>query len=162
MHASAREWIAKHVAGRTFGDVVEVGSRNVNGGVRDLIVCASYVGVDLVAGDGVDIVGDARAMTFDADLVVCCEVLEHERHWGALLWRMWTWVRPGGALLVTAACEPRAPHGCGGGDVGEGEWYGNVDPWIFWMAAVGDGVFEHDDVAGDVRLMARKVRDGDA
>jgi hypothetical protein len=60
--------------------VVEIGGRNVNGSVRELFhpECA-YLSTDIAPGDGVDIVADGASLSLDiaADLVVCCEVLEH-------------------------------------------------------------------------------------
>ena len=63
--------------------LVDLGARDFNGGVRDLFPdAASYVGVDLAPGAGVDVVADAPPTGAQAgepppETVVCCEVLEH-------------------------------------------------------------------------------------
>lgn len=72
--------------------VLEIGARAaVNqeelSNLRALIPNASYVGVDMQAGPGVDLVADATALPFDNasfDLVLCLETLEHARE----PWRM--------------------------------------------------------------------------
>ena len=64
--------------------VLEVGSRNVNGSVRDILapLVSRYVGCDLEAGDGVDVVADATRLTDvfppeSFDVVISTEMLEH-------------------------------------------------------------------------------------
>jgi hypothetical protein len=157
MHPAAREFVRQHVTGRRFGSVVEVGALDVNGGVRDLIDCDRYVGVDRQAGPGVDLVANAHLLDHPAtvNLVVCCEVLEHDPEPRTLVERMFGWLAPDGMLVMTCATDPRAPHGCAGGEVGS-EWYGNVDPDD--LAGIGlPVVCEVDRVLGDLRVVL--VRD---
>lgn len=127
--------------------VLEFGSRNINGSVRYLAPYADWLGVDLVAGDGVDIVGDVTTVALgwgDWDVVVCCEVLEHvdddtaravvenaERH-----------LLPGGLFIATMAGRNRAPHSAiDGGPVRPGEFYRNVtvDMLTAWIDDAGFG-----------------------
>lgn len=119
-------------------EILEVGSRDVNGSVRPLFPSERYVGVDLVAGPGVDWVGDFRDWAqpgAELDLVVCTEVLEHSPHWRELLARAAQVLRPGGWLIVTAAADPRPPHSASdGGPLREGEPYGNLDPHALAIA----------------------------
>jgi len=69
--------------------VLEVGSYNVNGSLRDRIfgnLCvAEYVGVDLQLQQGyVDVVVDASALPFrdeSFDVVISTETLEHVEDW---------------------------------------------------------------------------------
>ena len=57
--------------------VLEIGSYDVNGSIRSLFDTEHYVGVDLVAGPGVDVVADGQSVDYpDAtfDVVLSCEV----------------------------------------------------------------------------------------
>lgn len=145
MHAEAFWYVHQAVAGRAFGSVLDIGGRNVNGTVRDLIRCDHYTTLDIAPGDGVDIVADAADWTptgtFDA--VVCCEVFEHTARWPEILATIATALPIGGLAIVTCAAPPRAPHSAiDGGPLREGEYYGNVEPALFAkevMAAGFDG-----------------------
>ena len=94
------------VAGRA---VIEVGSLNVNGSLREHVISlgpASYLGVDIQAGAGVDAVCDAddvvaRYGREQYDLVISTEVLEHVQHWRAVVSNLKQLARPGATLLLT-------------------------------------------------------------
>jgi SAM-dependent methyltransferase len=131
MHAAAYAYAARKLAAGHYPFVVEVGGRDINGGVRALFTCDAYVSIDLEPGPGVDVVGDALDWRppGHVDLVICCEVLEHEARQEELLRHMLGWLAPGGALLVTAGGPGREPHsGHDGGRVRPDEHYGNLDP----------------------------------
>jgi SAM-dependent methyltransferase len=106
MHASVLAWIAENVisnglAGKT---ALEVGSRNVNGSVRQFFD-GTYVGVDMAEGDGVDVVARADRLPFnDAsfEVVVSTEMLEHDPFFWLSMQEMGRVLAPGGMLLVTA------------------------------------------------------------
>lgn len=128
MHPEARQWVARW-ATTDACSVLEVGSLNVNGHVRDLFPNAAYTGLNDVDGIGVDIVADAAHWTPNRlyDVVVCCEVLEHAREWPQILATCGAALRAGGQLIVTCAGPGRAPHGQHGAPLPiEGEWYANV------------------------------------
>ena len=133
MHEAAYRWVAEKVAQfGPFEDVLEVGSRNINGTVRPLFGDAHYVGIDIVAGDGVDMVADALEVeTLNVyDAIVCCEVFEHEPRWPLIVDRFADWLIPGGAVLATMAGPGRLPHSAqDGGPLHAGEWYANIDPF---------------------------------
>lgn len=86
------------------GSVLEIGSYNVNGTARDAIRHASWLGVDMREGPGVDLVADASALPLEYgayDCVVIAECLEHCEDWRAVLSEGWRCLRIGGTLAVT-------------------------------------------------------------
>lgn len=163
MHAEARRFIDQQVSGHFFERVYEFGSRNVNGMVEDLIDRDLYWGIDLADGPGVSQIADAAKWTaiVTADLVVCCEVLEHAPDIEGIIASAARNLRSGGLLLVTCACPPRAPHsGVDGGEVRDDEFYRNVDPQEFEQLLTG-GVFEVEEfhvskTRGDLYVAARR------
>ena len=82
--------------------VLEVGSYNVNGSIRELFP-TPYTGMDIRPGEYVDVVGDV--MTHESpsrfNTIVCCETLEHLRLPWKAVERMGRWLEPGGYLIVT-------------------------------------------------------------
>ena len=95
------------------GRVLEVGSRNVNGTVRAFVPVT--VGIDLVAGKGVDRVLDAvelprhyPAGSFDA--VVSVDALEHCADWKGAVLGMWWCLKNGGTLALSAAMPGKGRH----------------------------------------------------
>ena len=162
MHAAAFDWVARH-APTEAAVVVEVGSRDVNGSVRPIFAfCDRYIGVDIAAGPAVDVVADFLAWDFSgADCVVCAEVLEHAPEWDEMVRHMADVVNVAGSVILTAACDPRAPHSAvDGGGLRAGEHYENVDPER--LAAVLDELFNDVTIDvtpdGDVRAVARGKR----
>src|SRR4051812_33449727 len=89
--------------------VLEVGSLDVNGTVRPIVVAlrpGRYVGVDLAPGPGVDEICDATELVrrFGSDvfdIVISTEMLEHVRDWRAVLSQLKRVLKPGGTLLLT-------------------------------------------------------------
>ena len=45
--------------------ILEIGSYDVNGTIRNLFASENYVGVDLVEGPGVDVVAGGQSVDFD-------------------------------------------------------------------------------------------------
>jgi SAM-dependent methyltransferase len=138
LHDSARQYVATVVAGQRYARVVEVGSRNVNGSIRELVDAATYVGIDLEDGPGVDVVADCRFWEppWKASLVLCCEVLEHAEDPQSVVDTCIGYLKPGGRLVLTCAGPGRAPHsGHDGGPVVD-EHYGNIEPDALekWLA----------------------------
>jgi SAM-dependent methyltransferase len=130
MHQAARDWIDK---ARANLSVCELGSYDVNGGIRDLFPGWSYVGVDSRPGKGVHVVADAATWDGDGrkfDVVVCCEVFEHCPTWMQVCRNAYRLLKPGGWFFVTAAGPGRQAHSCDAALMVEPypEWYGNVDP----------------------------------
>ena len=92
--------------------VLEIGSLNINGTVRDFFNAEEYVGVDVAEGAGVDVV--AYGQEVDAadgwfDCVVSAECFEHNPFWREPFANM---IRMSNRyVFFTCATEGRAEHG---------------------------------------------------
>lgn len=121
MHESVMAFGQAFVTARdiTGKRVVEVGSMNFNGSLRshvDALAPLCYIGVDFVAGNGVDVVCDAGDLVkhFGAhafDTVISTEMLEHAEDWRAAISAMKRVLVPGGFLLLTARAPGFKLHG---------------------------------------------------
>lgn len=115
MHGSVMLWVAQMVEKHDLTDrtVLEVGSYDVNGSVRSLFESDDYIGLDMNSGPGVNIVGSAHAVPFEADefeVVVCTEMLEHDsRFWETLL-EVKRVLKPGGFFVVTTRSNGFPQH----------------------------------------------------
>jgi SAM-dependent methyltransferase len=147
--------------------VLEFGSRDVNGTIRSIFPDEVYWGIDLSRGQGVDEVADAATYTFgmgSADIVVCCETLEHTRYVNEIIRNAYRNLVLGGWLVVTCATHPRAPHSAvDGGPLRKGEYYGNVKPEDLkkYAVDVGFNVYKLEVKTlprhgGDLYMVARK------
>jgi len=136
MHNEALRWLQSQVnsdpslKGR-YG--IDIGGRNINGGIKNLFDPAGWVALDHIAGSGVDIVADLRTFYPDKKwgLVTCTEVAEHLEgdDLPLLISTLWRCCAKDGAVLFTAAMDPRKPHNSVGVlGVPENEPYCNVDP----------------------------------
>jgi SAM-dependent methyltransferase len=90
--------------------ILEVGSRNVNGSVRNIIEKRAppkeYIGVDLEEGEGVDFVVPAEEIADyfgeeSFDVVISTEMLEHVEDWRLVIDNMKKVLRPGGVIYVS-------------------------------------------------------------
>ncbi|HSX28776.1 MAG TPA: sulfotransferase [Candidatus Saccharimonadales bacterium] len=142
MHAPAREFVVKTLAeyGPITGDVVEFGSRDANGGVRDLFPAArSYLGIDSTDGEGVDLLCDAGKWQPDKAYacVITTETFEHAANWQDMLRVGAQALAPDGIMIVTCATAMRKPHSATVPDSRPqlGEYYGNVQEEHFRQAA---------------------------
>lgn len=164
MHHECRAFVARVLAQLPAPQaVVELGSTDVNGHIRDLLGSAAYTGVDTRPGRNVDVVADGATYrpTTAPDLVLCLETLEHAPRPERVVANAYRMLAPGGHLVITAACDPRRPHGVDGGGVGA-EYYRNVDADELqsWIAALSPAVayrrVEVDPIQGDVRALVAK------
>jgi SAM-dependent methyltransferase len=164
MHTEAFLYVDEHagdIAGTT-GIVVECGSRDINGSVRGLFPFAVYLGVDREEGPGVDLVGDFRSVEMIdrlADVVICCEVLEHDPDPASLLAKAHDILHLGGKLIMTCAGDGRAEHSAvDGGPLRDGEHYRNVsgDELDGWLAEQGWDSWKVDVFGTDTRCIATR------
>lgn len=103
MHPWVLDFAKRH-ADRVGGKVLEVGSYNVNGSVREVLPVAH--GVDMREGPSVDEVCTAtnllkRFGKESWDSVVSVEMLEHAEDWKGAVLNMWGVLKKGGAFLLT-------------------------------------------------------------
>ena len=93
--------------------VLEVGSLNINGSVRQYFEKCEYTGIDLGIGEGVDIVCKAHEhkRPYHYQTIISTEMLEHDYHWVASLLTMHTNLKGGGMLILTCAAPGRKEHG---------------------------------------------------
>lgn len=94
--------------------VLEVGSLDINGSVRQFFQDCDYIGIDLGEGKGVDVVCpgqeyDAPRNTFDT--VISCECFEHNPDWVLTFVNMYRMTKPGGLIVMSCATTGRAEHG---------------------------------------------------
>ena len=117
------EFIHQNVTNTYVGNVLEVGSFNVNGTVRTALqhLAKSYIGTDITPGNCVDIVIDAeQLLTFfkpkQFDTIVCCECLEHCLHPWLIIEAIRILLKPNGYLWISTPTfdfpEHRFPIDC--------------------------------------------------
>ena len=108
MHDSVLDFVSRALPDRCK-DVLEVGSRNVNGSARERITAMGYVGVDIEDGPDVDLVCSASDLIErfpeGFDVVVTTEMLEHVEDWRSAVGNLKGVTRPGGVLVVTTRSE---------------------------------------------------------
>lgn len=120
MHVSALLWLCcnideNDIAGK---DIIEVGSQDVNGSIRDYILKfkpRSYLGVDITPGKGVDLVVDAEGLiqkfgeeTFD--VVISTEMIEHVNDWKNVIHNLKGILKKSGLLIITTRSKGFGYH----------------------------------------------------
>jgi SAM-dependent methyltransferase len=123
-------WIAEHATDDEV-TVLDLGGRDINGSARDAFPNATrYTVLDILPGDGVDIVADAATWEPGElwDVVVSAECFEHTASWPAICRTAYVACRPGGTFIVTTAAPGRPPHSGIDGQfrLHPGEHYANV------------------------------------
>ncbi len=94
--------------------VLEVGSLDINGSVRQRFSACDYTGIDVAAGKGVDIVcqgQDYEAPDNTYDHVISCECMEHNPFWVGTFRNMVRVCKPGGLVSMSLATTGRREHG---------------------------------------------------
>lgn len=124
MHISAlknaKSFFDTYTAELNFAEVLDIGSQNVNGSLKD--VCPSYfkyTGVDFVAGQGVDVVlDDPYTLPFDdqsVDVIVSSSVFEHSEMFWVLFLELLRILKPAGLLYLNVPSNGhyhRYPEDC--------------------------------------------------
>lgn len=94
--------------------VLEVGSLDINGSVRELFSQGEYVGIDLELGNGVDHAVPGQLADFKTgsfDVVVTCNCFEHNPYWLETFSNMCRMAKPGGLFIMTVAGYGFMEHG---------------------------------------------------
>ena len=98
----------------TGARVLEVGSLDINGSVRELFTDCRYVGVDLQLAPGVDLACQGQMVEFPSghfDTVISAECMEHNPFWRETTANMLRMTKPGGLVLISCATTGRLEHG---------------------------------------------------
>lgn len=107
MTPNIQEWV-KLNRPEYCGRVLEIGSMNVNGSVKQYFNDASqYIGIDKNYGHGVDITIDAHdiASVFlkdSVDTVICLETIEHDNQFWITCEQIKYVLRPDGHLILSS------------------------------------------------------------
>lgn len=94
--------------------VLEIGSLDINGSVRQFFEDCDFTGVDIGPGNGVDVVCQGQLFAGEDksyDTVLSCECFEHNPFWLETFFNMWRMAKPGGFVLFTCATTGRPEHG---------------------------------------------------
>lgn len=138
MHSEAFQWV-QYSFDHWFRpgeklQVLEFGSLDINGSVRPIFMphAREYVGVDLQAGPGVDVIAGAHEFRSESlfDVVVCCEVFEHTPVWRDIITNAYQHLKQGGLFIATMAGETRRPHSAiDENPIRDWEYYDNIGVW---------------------------------
>ncbi len=104
MTPAVLEWAKGALAKLRPGKVLEIGSLDVNGGVREMLNGDhEYTGLDRLEGPGVDVVAEAASFieTEDWDAILAFDAFEHDARWWEAAAAMVRGLRTGGTAIVT-------------------------------------------------------------
>lgn len=160
MHAAATRFFTENLKDYKLSNVLEIGSININGSVRDMYPNAtSWYGIDIVDGPCVDEVADGSEWCSSEryGVAICAEVFEHTPKWREIIRNMHRHLEDGGLLLASCASRDRPPHSANGDNLGVDEYYHNVSPkemdellssmkWKSYEVIEADGDFGNDDL----------------
>jgi len=94
--------------------VLDVGSYDVGGSIRDFFKKNNYIGVDLIKGPNVDIVlsgTELYKLKKNFDIVISCECFEHAKDWREIFLSMYNVCEDDGYVIFTCASRGRIEHG---------------------------------------------------
>lgn len=112
MHPAAQLFFLNNLD-KLGGRVLEVGSYNVNGGLKEIV--PQRIGIDMREGPDVDLICKAEDVlkhfereSFDA--VISAETLEHVENWRGAMRGMWDVLKQDGWLVMTMASIHKGRH----------------------------------------------------
>jgi SAM-dependent methyltransferase len=94
--------------------MMEVGSLNINGSIREFFTNCTYVGVDVGEGNGVDLVCGGQEVDHPDetyDTIGSCNCFEHNPHWVETFTNMYRMAKKNGLVFVSVPTTGRAEHG---------------------------------------------------
>lgn len=164
MHDQAMQWIARY-ATEAEVTVLDLGGRDVNGNPRHLFPnAAQYTVVDILPGEGVDIVADAATWQPNQvwDVVLSAECFEHTAKWPAICRTAYRALKMNGTFIVTTAGPGRPPHSGIDGQfrLHPGEYYANVPAFelerVLNETGFHDIIVDSQPLPADTRAVATK------
>lgn len=115
-HPEQREFIedVKRIWPEWFHNVsvLEVGSLNINGTIRDFFTGGIHLGVDIAPGEGVDVVAFGENLQYpdrSFDVAISTECFEHNPNWVSTFANMCRMADK--AVIFTCASSGRPEHG---------------------------------------------------
>lgn len=92
--------------------VIEFGSYNINGSIRQVFDVDDYTGLDWRAGPCVDVVSLAHEFKADGEYntIVSASMLEHDPHWEASIKNMLSMLTDDGILVMTWGAALNEEH----------------------------------------------------
>jgi len=94
--------------------VLEIGSLNINGTVRDYFSDCVYTGSDVNKGKDVDIVSRTKDLPFEEssfDTIISAECFEHDSEYNESIIKIMGLLKEGGLFVFTCATTGRPEHG---------------------------------------------------
>jgi SAM-dependent methyltransferase len=113
--------------------VLELGSFNYNGSVRQFFPNSIYTGVDVIEGPDVDLIYDGKNFNFNDnsfDLCISCECFEHNPYWKENFINLIKFTKPNGFILITCATLGRPEHGTNRTDLKSSP--GSMQKWDYY------------------------------
>ena len=95
-------------------NILEIGSYEVNGSIRNIFKGTNYLGIDLSNGPGVDLVMNGeniRKLNKKFDIIISSECFEHAVNWKEIFFAMIDCVEDNGYIIMTCASTGRIEHG---------------------------------------------------
>lgn len=94
--------------------VLEIGSLDINGSIRYLFKDCEYIGIDLGAGKGVDLICSGHELNRPDnyyDTIISTEAFEHDKHYKETIKNAMRMLKPEGLFLFSCAFTGRPEHG---------------------------------------------------
>ena len=127
--------------------VLEVGSLDINGSVRQFFHVCDYTGIDVGEGRGVDLVvggQDYDAPDESFDTVISAECFEHNPYWVETFQNMIRVCKKEGLVVMTCATTGRPEHGTTKTTPGDSPLTVNIG-WEYYKNLTEEDFREHFD-----------------